>query len=800
MRFKDGFWRLKEGVKSYPGVQVINTSVKDDGYDLHVSTKAIKWLGDTLGGPFLQVRVYSPSEGIIGVRMQHFYEPSTSANIALFPDAHAPPIRDAQLGTLKTSDDAPAVHTLTTGGLTLEIGSEPYSLTFKDPKGRKLTGAGKKYNGLFDVPYKWTQNTAANSSCLTDQFDSNPLPAVLPTTVRYASAELDLSPGELVYGLGEQFGAFVKNGQSVSVWNRDGGTSSDQTYKSVPFYITNRGYGVFVNHPGEVEFEVGSGLVSRVAMGVAGESLEYFLIYGETPLQILERYTRLTGRPALLPSWSFGLWLSTSFLTNYDEKTVSSFLSGMRERQCDVSVLHLDCLWMKKLEWCSFTFDPDTFPDPAKYLASIKQEYGVKVCVWINPYISQLSPLFEEGARNGYYLKRTDGRPWQWDLWQPGMAIVDFTNPAAEKWYVEKLEHLMDLGVDSFKTDFAERIPHTGIVYHDGSDPYRMHNLYATQYNEIVFNLIKRRRGEGQAVLFARAAHAGGQRMPVHWGGDCESTFQAMAETLRGGLSLTTSGFAFSSHDIGGFEGHPPEEIYQRWVAFGLFSSHSRLHGSISYRVPWNYSEAAAQNMAKFLDAKHRLMPYLYDLALKAVHTGAPLQRAMFLEFLEDRTTHTLDMQYMLGPSLLVAPVFVPQGEESEYYLPAGRWTNFFDRSRVVEGPRWIREVVSLDDIPVWAREGTVLPLGPAGKRRPDYALAEEVELAVFELAEGKEATVDLPTGAGNEYAGKAVVRRQGAEVKVTIEGGATLASISNGATASTSVEKGKKEVVHKLA
>lgn len=217
--------------------------------------------------------------------------------------------------------------------------------------------------------------------------------------------------------------------------------------------------------------------------------------------------------------------------------------------------------------------------------------------------------------------------------------------------------------------------------------------------------------------MFARASFAGGQRFPVHWGGDCESTFEAMTETIRGCLSLTASGFGFASHDIGGFEGHPPPEIYRRWVAFGLFSSHSRLHGSSSYRVPWQYGEEAAQEMSKFLEYKSRMMPYLYQLvsdthfllhvlpilcfqALDAHEKGHPIQRAMFMEFQSDRTTHQLDRQYTLGPSVLVAPVFTPLEEgDHEYYLPKGVWTSF-GSDRTVQGPKWIKERVELDEIP----------------------------------------------------------------------------------------------------
>ncbi|KAG6909440.1 hypothetical protein DXG01_000425 [Tephrocybe rancida] len=809
MKFNDGFWLLKNGVKPYYGLQVVQALKDETGYNLQVSTRPVRHRGDTLGGPVLSIRVHSPTEGVVGVKIDHFAHVEPFPNIPLFPDAQAVP------NVSLTKDESKL--SLSTGGLTAEITENPYTITFKSPT-KILTFAGEKHQALYDVPSKWTLGSASNTSCLANDTGSNPNPAPLPPVVRYINSELNLSPGELVYGFGEQFGALVKNGQAIKVWNQDGGTSSEQAYKCVPFYITNRNYGVFINHPGEVEVEVGSEKVSRVGVSVAGSNLEYFIIYGETPLEILEKYTRLTGRPALLPSWTYGLWLSTSFLTSYSSETVSGFLQGMQERNCPVRVFHLDCFWMKQYEWCSFTFDPENFPDPKRYLAEIKEKYGVKICLWINPYISQLSPIFKEGVEGGYFIKRTDGTPWQWDLWQPGLAVVDVTNPAACKWYADKLEALLDLGVDCFKTDFGERIPHANVVFHDGSDPMRVHNPYSVIYNELVFNVLKKRFGEGEAVVFARSSAAGGQRFPVHWGGDCESTWEAMAEALRGAISLTLSGFGYASHDIGGFEGHPHPEIYQRWVAFGLFSSHSRLHGSSSYRVPWNYGEEAARSMSKFVEAKHRLMPYLYDLSITSNAKGYPLQRAMFLEFLEDRTTHYLDRQYMFGntgPSLLVAPVFVPKEEEVEYYIPAGRWTSFFQPERAIQGPTWVKELVAIDDIPVWVRPGTVLLLGPQGTGRPDYDYTQGLEVQLYELAEGASYEANIARGKGAGIVGVVRAERTAGEIKVTVSGGEVAAinvfgadltaksvvggTLGTGAGIRVNVEKGSKEVVIRL-
>ncbi|EJD05670.1 alpha-glucosidase [Fomitiporia mediterranea MF3/22] len=764
MKFIDGFWLLKNGVKPYYALQVVQATETKDSYLLHVSTKPIRHRGDTLGGPLLNIRVHAPSEGIIGVKIDHFKSSNPTPTIPLFPDV-AP--------TSKTSiSKTEQILRLESGDLSVEITSNPYTLTFKSPN-KTLACAGPKHQGIFDVPYQWTLNSASSMSCMANDFSSNPNPGSPPSFVRYVNSEFTISPGELFYGLGERFGAFVRNGQSISIWNQDGGTSSDQAYKCIPFYISNRGYGVFVNHPGEVEVEVGSEKVSRVGFSVADESLEYFLIYGETPLQMLGRYTQLTGRPALPPAWTFGLWLSTSFLTNYDSKTVSSFLRGMQDRECNVRVFHFDCFWMKQYEWCSFTFDPDNFPDPKQYLSEIKAKYNVKVCVWINPYVSQLSPIFDEAVEGGFLVKRSDGTPWQWDLWQPGLGIVDITNPGARDWYAAKLNALINLGVDCFKTDFGERIPHANVKFFDGSDPKRMHNAYSVIYNELVFKLLEKRFGKDDAVVFARASATGGQRFPVHWGGDCESTYEAMAEAMRGALSLTLSGFGFASHDTGGFEGTPPPDIYSRWVAFGLFSTHSRLHGSGSYRVPWaDYGEDAAKTLAKFVETKHRLMPYIYNYAIEAHTQGHPLMRAMFVEFIEDRTTHHLDQQFMLGPSLLVAPSFVPETEETEYYLPSGRWTSFYHPERVVQGPVWMKEKIALDDIALWVRQGSILLLGPEKMGKPDYAYDKDLEVRLYELDDGKSAEVSVPSGEAADIAGVVRAERRGDEVTVSVVSG----------------------------
>lgn len=311
-----------------------------------------------------------------------------------------------------------------------------------------------------------------------------------------------------------------------------------------------------------------------------------------------------------------------------------------------------------------------------------------------------MSELFEEAKVADYLIKRADGSVWQWDLWQPGMAIVDFTNPAARSWFQSKLQVLLDIGVDSFKTDFGERIP-TEVIYFDGSDPERAHNFYPYLYNKTVFELLEKNK-KSEAIVFSRSATAGSQKFPIHWGGDNESTFESMAGTLRGGLSMALSGFAFWSHDIGGFEGTPNPDVFKRWVAFGLLSSHSRLHGSASYRVPWLIDEEASVVTKYFTDLKTLLMPYIWKMANVAHTDGIPVMRPMMMEFPEDRSCDYLDRQYMLGDSILVAPIFNSEGV-ADFYLPHGDWISLISGEKV-EGGSWRTEKHGYLSLPLYLR------------------------------------------------------------------------------------------------
>jgi alpha-D-xyloside xylohydrolase len=727
MKFTAGYWEIRPGVTPIYPVQVHEVEATHDTLTVYGATKRIDHRGDTLNSPLLTVHLSSPLLNVIRVRLYHHKGASTHK-----PEfqLNTPP---APLVTVINDDQAA---TITSGNLTAKVAKTgDWRIEFRDGE-RLITSSGWHGMGIMET-----------------------------SEGHFIHENLGLGVGECVYGLGERFTAFVKNGQVVDTWNEDGGTASEQAYKNIPFYLTNRGYGVFVNHPERVSFEVASEKVQRVQFSVPGEYLEYYLIYGPAPKDVLERYTALTGRPALPPAWSFGLWLTTSFTTSYDERTVTSFIQGMAERDLPLHVFHFDCFWMKEFHWCNFEWDERCFPDPAGMLQRLKAR-GLRICLWINPYIAQRSALFDEGMARGFLLKRPNGNVWQWDKWQAGMGLVDFTNPDARRWYSDKLRVLLDMGVDCFKTDFGERIP-TDVVYADGSDPMKMHNYYSFLFNQSVFQLLEEKFGKGNATVFARSATAGSQIFPVHWGGDSTATFESMAESLRGGLSLCLSGFGFWSHDIGGFEQTASAEVYKRWCAFGLLSSHSRLHGSSSYRVPWLFDDEAVDVLRFFTKLKCRLMPYLFGAARQAHVHGIPVMRPMVLEFPDDPACATLDQQYMLGDSMLVAPVFTADGMV-QYYLPDGTWHSFLN-GQAMAGGRWIRERHSYMSLPLMVRANSIIPIG-TNELQPEYDFSNGTVFHVFELQDGMISTVDLPALNGDLVA-TATAARSNQSVRFRVEG-----------------------------
>ena len=719
MKFTNGYWLLRDEMKAAYAVEYGSHRVYGQELTMYLPCSHIVDRGSCLNIPLLTVTLSSPMDGVIKVSAVH----------------HDGAVYNGPFAKIYTGDAHVRIEE-NEEQLIYQTGSLK-AVIDKAPNGYKMA--------FYEGDTFLTESSFRNLAYMQNT----------KTGKNYMLEQMFLDVDEYVYGLGERFTPFVKNGQVVEMWNEDGGTASEIAYKNIPFYVTNKGYGILVDNEGDVAYEIASEKVERIQFSVEGERLDYYVISGKTPMGTVEKYTDLTGKPALPPAWSFGLWLTTSFTTNYDEATTSSFIQGMADRQIPLHVFHFDCYWMDAYEWCNFEWDPATFPDP-KGMLKRYHDRGLHICVWINPYIGQKSCLFKEGKENGYLVKKKDGSVWQTDLWQPGMALVDFTNPDAVAWYQGKLKTLLDMGVDCFKTDFGERIPVKDIMYFDHSDPVKMHNYYTYLYNQAVFELLERERGTGEAVLFARSATVGGQQFPAHWGGDCSASYVSMAETLRGGLSLSLGGFGFWSHDISGFESTAPADIYKRWCQFGLLSSHSRLHGSSSYRVPWLFDDEACEILKEFVNLKCRLMPYLYGQAVRSHTEGRPVLRPMVLDFPQDRACDTLDRQYMFGDFLLVAPIFKENGEV-QYYLPEGTWYNLITGAEVTGG-KWQKETHDYHSLPLMVRPNSILPLGN-NDQRPDYDYADGVTLVVSAFDEGAEASVEIPDLSG-ETVMKATAKR----------------------------------------
>lgn len=717
MKFTEGFWLRNERADAHYTAEVYETKRTEHGFTALMPFQKTLARNQTIDIGALTVSFRAAAHNAVTVTLTH--HAGYDAKAPLFD------VRETPEESVVSETDEEIC--LTTGALSVRVSKADGTYQF-EADGQVITRCGFR-NAAY---IRWDPKPASygpDERYLSEK-DCTP----------YMLTELTIRPDEKIYGLGERFTEFVKNGQQVDMWNEDGGTASQRAYKNIPLYLSSKGYGVFVNDPGDVSFEVGSEKVGAVGFSVKGESMTYTLFYGPDLKDVLRTYTGMTGRPALPPAWSFGLWLSTSFTTSYDEKSVTAMIDEMERRAIPLSVLYLDCFWMKEFRLCGMEWDKAVFPDPEAMLARYHAR-GLKVGCWINPYVAQNTAMFEEGAEKGYFLMRRDGRGvWQTDHWQYGMAIVDFTNPEARRWWQEHLRAVLRAGIDSVKLDFGERIP-VDVCYADGSDPVRMHNRYTLLYNQAAFEVIEEEKGRGQAVVFSRSATVGSQRFPLHWGGDCYATYSSMAETLRGGLSFTMSGFSFWSHDISGFESTATPDLYKRWVQFGLLSSHSRLHGSTSYRVPWLFGEEACDVVRAFVQLKCRLMPYLYGLSAEAHETGVPVMRAMVLEFGDDPAVLSLEMQYMLGSTLLVAPVFSEEGT-ARFYLPDGRWTEWFS-GRTEEGGRWRSGTYDYFSLPLYVRENTLLPYGSRDDR-PDYDYRKELEIRWYTPKAGEPARVRL--------------------------------------------------------
>jgi len=558
---------------------------------------------------------------------------------------------------------------------------------------------------------------------------------------------LALASGEPVYGLGEKFGPLNKRGQLVHSHVADAlGVNTGLAYKNVPFAWgpgNGKGaWGFFVHTTASVTHGVGHPDWSHrsYAIDLEDEALDVFVFAADTPAGILDLYTQLTGRPATVPLWSLGLWVSRAYYKTPEEATAVAAKLRAHRIPCDVLTLDGRAAWKVETR-VDFEWDPDRFPNPRAALAAIR-EHNLRICVWEYPYVSVHSPLFMELASRGYLLTTADGDPYVfgWDT-APGTSpfgkvltplpesgIVDFTHPGAYVWWRDAHAPLFADGVDVIKSDFGEQVPDDAVAF-NGDSGRRLHNVYPLLYNKCVYEATAKfqRDRESAPMVWGRAGWTGSQRYPIQWGGDPQSDWEGLAASIRGALSWGMSGVPYHSSDIGGFYGsqQPSPELYVRWLQATVFSSHIRLHG-IGEREPWAFGAEAEAAAKKWLGFRYRLIPYLQHAIAEAVATGMPVMRAMALAYPGNALVRTFETQFMCGDTLLVAPV-VQAGGEVEIALPPGAWYDLISRQRF-PGQRVLRYKAALDQFPVFGREGHALQMGFAVQHTGEIDPAKPLE------------------------------------------------------------------------
>ena len=514
---------------------------------------------------------------------------------------------------------------------------------------------------------------------------------------RTSAATFELAPEEKIFGLGESFTRLDKRGQHVVAYLRDAmGAQTTLQYKAIPFFLSSRGYGMFVHTSAPLTFDVGAEFDAHNTIYDGDELLDLFVFLG-SPKEILSEYTALTGRSPMPPLWSFGLWMSR--ITYNSEAQVRDVAAKLRQYRIPADVLHLDTGWFET-DWRSdFQFSPSRFTDPRAMIRDLAAQ-GLHVSLWQYTYFTPKNPLWRELVDRGYAVANEGGRLPAED------AVLDMSNPDAVRWYQQKLQSLLAMGVSAIKADFGEGAPLTGL-YHSGRTGWYEHNLYPLRYGHAVTEVMREVRGDSEGIIWARSAWAGSQRYPVHWGGDAENTNQAMAAELRAGLSLGLSGFTFWSHDIGGFVDRAPRALYRRWLPFGMLTSHSRTHGAPP-REPWEYDSAFVDDFRRAVDLKYALMPYVIAQAKLSSEHGWPMLRSLFFEYPDDPTSWLVDDEYFFGSDLLVAPLF-EESNRRRVYLPPGPWIDY-QSGRAYEGGRWQEIDAGAIPIVLLVRNHTVLP------------------------------------------------------------------------------------------
>ena len=590
----------------------------------------------------------------------------------------------------------------------IEIQPYPFRIVIKDAKGKILT----QTRHIIDndstqvklLPFSFIKRGSDNSRSIAPVFS--------------------LAPGERIYGCGESFTSLNKVGQKVHLFVTDPqGPETDGQYKPVPFYFSNRGYGIFMHTSAPVTCDFGASYIGAQRLFMADEQMDFFVFFG-SPKDILYEYTEITGKSPMLPLWTFGTWMSR--ITYFSQAEGLDIAHQLRAHKIPSDVIHFDTGWFGTDWQCDYEFAHDRFPDPVGMLKQLKND-GFHTCLWQLPYFTPKNRFFSEIIQQGLHVRNADGGMPVED------SILDFSNPQTIAWYQQKIAGLLRQGVSTIKCDFGEAAPYNGF-YHSGRGGLYEHNLYPLRYNKALWEVVEREHPD-EGVIWARSAWAGSQRYALHWGGDAATNNIGMLGNLRGGLSFGLSGFSFWSHDMGGFVTASPEDIYRRWLPFGFLSSHTRAHGAPPTE-PWLISESFTKAFRDCAEMKYKLMPYVYAQAKDCSERGLPMVRALLVEFPDDPGAWLVEDEYMFGSQMLVAPL-LESGNSRTVYLPRGQWIDYQTGKVYVSG----YQTIQVGSIPViiLVRDGSVIPHAPLAQRT-DQIRWDKLELRTYK-AKAKKCT-----------------------------------------------------------
>ncbi|MCF2559540.1 alpha-xylosidase [Prevotella brevis] len=586
----------------------------------------------------------------------------------------------------------------------LEIQKYPFRIVLRDGQGKLLT----QTRHIIDndstqvklLPFNFIKRGSDNSRSI------NPV--------------LMLSPNERIYGCGESFTSLNKVGQKVQISVVDPqGPETDGMYKPVPFYFSNRGYGIFMHTSAPTTADFGASYIGAQRLFMGDETMDFFIFFGE-PKDVLNAYTDVTGKSPMLPLWTFGTWMSR--ITYFSQEEGLDIARKLRANKIPSDVIHFDTGWFG-VDWqCDYEFAKDRFKDPVAMLKSMKKD-GFHTCLWQLPYFTPKNRYFRELVDGGMAVHNGNGTLSYED------AVLDLSNPKTVAWYQGKIANLIKQGVSAIKCDFGEAAPYDGI-YASGKTGFYEHNLYPLRYNKALWQAVRDNTPDHEGVIWARSAWAGSQRYPLHWGGDAatnEIGSVGMLGDLRGGLSFGLSGFSFWSHDMGGFVTKSPDDLYRRWLPFGFLSSHTRAHGAPPTE-PWLISESFTKAFRQSAEMKYKLMPYVYAQAKDCSERGLPMVRALLVEFPDDPGAWFVEDEYMFGSQILVAPM-LETGKSRTVYLPRGKWIDY-QTGKVYEGGY---QTIPTAEIPcvILVKDGSLIPHVPVAQNTGDIKW-DKVELKAY--------------------------------------------------------------------